>query len=393
MHKIRLLMRFLRYFSAKLFSYLVPFRGKYREVWLFSERGSDAADNAWALFCYVRAHDPKRKCYYVLEKDASCLPMVKAVGKTAVRGSAHHLLLYFLPTVKISTHILGTSPDSGFFASEIAGRYLQADGKQVFLQHGILHADIPALHAENRGELSLFVSGSAVEYAYLRAHYGYSPDVLRYLGLARFDLLKKEDAKRQILFFPTWRNTLTALSAEAFTKTAYYRDIFRFLQDERLQTLLEAQDATLVFAPHFEMHRFAHLFCVKSSRIRTALSDVGALIRESAMLITDHSSVMFDFAYKEAPVLYANFKGLCKDHYDSSDFPLADYGFGTVCTDIDTLLSEIASVFSREFEVEEPYLTRMRAHFPVKDGENRKRNYEAIVSVAEREGGRHLSES
>lgn len=385
MQKIRLLMRFLRYFLVKILTLLLPWRAKYREVWLFSERGCDAVDNAFALFQYVKGREPKRKLYYILEKDAPCLAKVKAVGDVVPRGGFRHLCLYFLPTVKISTHILGTSPDSGFFSSPFAKKYLRAAGKQVFLQHGITHANIPALHAENRPELSLFVSGSAVEYEYLKQHYGYHRDILRYLGLARFDLLGKEAPKRQILCFITWRASLSRLSAEDFIQTAYFRDISRFLSDMRLHRLLARYDTKLIFAPHFEMHRFASLFDVRSPYISVDLGDVGALIRSSAMLLTDHSSVMFDFAYKEAPVLYLNFKGLCEDHYDSRDFPLSKTGFGAVCGDMDTLLSALESVLSGDFSVKEPYLSRMRAHFPTKDGENRRRNYEAILDIAKRE--------
>lgn len=384
MQKIRLLMRFWRYFFVKILTLLLPWRAKYREIWLFSERGCDAADNAFALFQYVKKREPKRTIYYILEKDAPCLEKVKNMGDVVPRGGFRHLFLYFLPTVKISTHILGTSPDSGFFSSPFAKKYLRAAGKQVFLQHGITRADIPALHAENRPELSLFVSGSAVEYEYLKQKYGYHEDILRYLGLARFDFLGKEAPKRQILCFITWRASLSHLSAEQFMETAYFRDISRFLSDMRLHHLLARYDTRLIFAPHFEMHRFASLFDVRSPYISVDLGDVGDLIRASAMLMTDHSSVMFDFAYKEAPVLYLNFKGLCEDHYDSKEFPLEKTGFGTVCGNMETLLLELESVLSDDFSVKEPYLSRMRAQFPTKDVENCLRNYEAILDIAKR---------
>ena len=382
MQKMRLLGRFLRYFFVKSLTRMLPWRAKYREIWLFSERGCDAADNAFALFQYVRKREPARQVYYILERDATCLAKVRACGSVVFRGSLRHLFLYFLPTVKISTHILGTSPDSGFFASPFAKRYLRAAGKQVFLQHGITHADIPALHAENRPELSLFVSGSAVEYEYLKQRYGYPEDILRYLGLARFDLLGAEAPKRQILCFITWRSSLSHLSDEAFMATAYFRDISRFLSDVRLHRLLAQYETRLVFAPHFEMHRFASLFRVESPYISLDLGDVGALIRASAMLITDHSSVMFDFAYREAPVLYMAFEGLCDDHYDARDFPLETTGFGAVSEDMATLLWHLEIALRRGFSVEEPYLSRMRAHFPTKDVENCRRNYEAILDIA-----------
>ncbi len=384
MQKIRLLVRFLRYFFVKILTFLVPWRARYREIWLFSERGCDAADNAFVLFQYVKKREPNRRIYYILEQGAPCLEKVQSMGEVVFRGSIRHLFLYFLPTVKISTHILGTSPDSGFFSSPFAKTYLRAAGKQVFLQHGIIHADIPALHAENRPELSLFVSGSAVEYEYLKQNYGYPLDILRYLGLARFDLLGRETPKRQILCFITWRFSLSHLSAEEFMQTMYFRDVSRLLSDMRLHHLLARYDTRLIFAPHFEMHRFASLFHVRSPYISVNLGDVGEMIRSSAMLLTDHSSVMFDFAYKEAPVLYMDFEGLHTDHYDSRDFPLEKTGFGAVCTDMDTLLLELERVLSDDFCVKEPYLSRMRAHFSTKDGENCRRNYEAILDIAKR---------
>lgn len=42
---------------------------KYRGVWIVSERGSDARDNGYHFFKYIRENHPEIKAYYIIEKN------------------------------------------------------------------------------------------------------------------------------------------------------------------------------------------------------------------------------------------------------------------------------------------------------------------------------------
>ena len=121
-------------------------RKKYSEIWLFSERGFDACDNAWSLFRYVRNTAPEKKVYYILEPSSPAVKKVSLLGSVLRRGSLRHLFLYFLPTVKISTHILGASPYPALFTSSLGRRILHASGVSVFLQHGIRNQRLTAFY-------------------------------------------------------------------------------------------------------------------------------------------------------------------------------------------------------------------------------------------------------
>ena len=378
--RIGSLLRFARYFAIKVLSLLVFPRRRWRKIWLFAERGNDVCDNAWALFRYVREREPHRRVYYVLEKDSPYREDVRGAGKILRRGSFLHLLLYFLPTVKISTHIFGGLPDTGLFASRAGRRFLRAAGATVFLQHGVIKNDIPALYAENT-DLALFVCSAAPEYAFVGERFGYPDGVVRELGLPRFDLLYDAPAAaRQILFFPTWRANLKT-SAD-FAASDYAAALRKILINPRMDALLEKYNARLVFAPHFELRGFLREIPVCGKRISVDTGDVGALIRSSAALITDESSVMFDFAYMGRPVIYAQADGLCDSNYPAGWFDCERDGFGEITRSEDELLAAVERVLARDFRAEEKYLRRGERVFPHRDRENRKRCHDAILEVA-----------
>lgn len=370
--------RFFRYAVIKTICMLIPRRKRFRDVWLFSERGYDACDNAWQLFRYVRERYPKAEAYYILDRDAACWEKAAEAGGLLEKGSLRHLFYYFLPTAKISTHILGASPDIVIFASRMGRRFLRAPGASVFLQHGVTKDDIPALYAE-RAPVDLFVCGAAPEYEFIRRRFGYSEGAVRYLGFARFDALRASVPQRRILFMPTWRASLFSLSPALFARTEYFEAIQSVLSSEELQSLLEGEKVRLVFAPHPEMRRFLPLFHTTGRGISVCVEDIGEEIRACAALITDYSSVMFDFAYMERPVVYLAAAGLEAPNYPAGYFDRERDGFGPFAEDMPALLQNLADIIRSGFRMREEYRARAARFFPLRDGENCARNLAAIV--------------
>ena len=124
--------------------------------------------------------------------------------------------------------------------------------------------------------------------------------------------------KNQILIMPTWRmyirNEISAsdheLEAQKFMETDYYRYWDALLKDERLIRYIEENDLQIIFYPHREMHRFLKYFHVDHPKITVASwpeYDVQTLLKESAVLVTDFSSVAMDFAYMKKPLVYYQF--------------------------------------------------------------------------------------
>lgn len=369
------------FFLMRMISFLIFPKKRFADIWLFSERGADACDNAWVMFCYVRETEPCRRLYYILENNAPCRTMVASVGRTLRKGSFLHLLLYFLPTTKISTHILGTAPDPALFSSPIGKKLLRCAGKTIFLQHGITKNDVPALYARNT-DVDLFVCGAEPEWRFVLSRFGYSEQKVRYLGLPRFDLLHTARVKRQILFFPTWRSHLSPCSASEFFKSDYARSIDSVLRDVCLHTLLAQYKTRFILVPHPEMRRFYERYSTESPYVLVDAGDIGAWVRECAAVITDESSVAFDFAYCRRPVIYAPLPGLDVPNYPDGWFVREIDGFGEVVRNTEELICAVRAILERDFQTDPRFEKRAAQTFPLCDEENRKRCHEAILQVA-----------
>lgn len=85
-------------------------------------------------------------------------------------------------------------------------------------------------------------------------------------------------------------------------KPDYYRYWDALLKDERLIRYIEENDLQIIFYPHREMHRFLKYFHVDHPKITVASwpeYDVQTLLKESAVLVTDFSSVAMGLCLHE----------------------------------------------------------------------------------------------
>ena len=146
--------------------------------------------------------------------------------------------------------------------------------------------------------------------------------------LARYDNLSTDKTDEDlILVMPSWRNWLGRQSHENsdldFTTTKYFQCWNELLNSEELDALLEKKNKRIIFYPHRNMQKFLNFFKTKSSRIEIAdwkNNDVQDLLKRANLLITDYSSVFFDFAYMCKPIIFYQF--------DENEFRQKQYGEG-----------------------------------------------------------------
>lgn len=108
--------------------------------------------------------------------------------------------------------------------------------------------------------------------------------------------------EKQILFMPTWRKHIT--DEETFLKSDYYKMIKDFLNNEELLNFLDESGFKIMFKPHFEMSKYFHLINIPAQVELCNDIPYQELFNKSMLLITDYSSVFFDFAYLKKPVIY-----------------------------------------------------------------------------------------
>lgn len=387
------LLHLVKLLAALLHANIVKSSHEKQRIWLIAERSGEARDNGYHLFKYIRSHYPDLPVYYVIEDTAPDRIKIQDMGNLISFGSYQHYLYYVLALRLISTHRDGAMPDE--IICRLVQRWIPASKyqKSIFLQHGIIKDYLPQLSFNEMGA-DLFVCGALPEYEFVNERFGYSNHEVRYLGLARFDQLHTKNVKRQILLMPTFRMWLyqdpLAVASDAeqrFLESEYYRTYQSLLQNRELIKLLEDSGYELIFYPHYELQRYLHLFSVSSEWIHLASKDdydVQELLMESALLITDYSSVFFDFAYMRKPVIYYQFdyERFKEEHYAQGYFDYERDGFGPIAATEAALLEQWSDIAKRDYLLDPIFKQKADAFFPLHDRENCKRNFEAIRSLS-----------
>ncbi len=367
------------------------YRARHRDLWLFCDSEMEARDNAYWLFRYVRERHPEQEAVFAINYSSPDYARVAGLGETVPYGSLRHWALYLAASKNISSQKNGKPNAAICYLLEVYGLLRNT---RVFLQHGILTANLTFLHYRHT-KMRLFVCSTRKEWNYVNSHYGYPEGWVRELGLCRFDRLHDFTVDvRQVLIMPTWRMYIRneiygktkEETEEAFKETDYFKHWSGLLRDEGFLALLKERDLRVVFYPHREMRRFLSAFEIRNPRITVASwpdYDVQELLKGSAYLITDFSSVAMDFAYMKKPLCYYQFdtEKFRSSHHEAADFDFVEEGFGPVCRTGEEVVRAFSAAAARGFENEEAYLRRHEAYFDLWDAQNCRRNYEAIREI------------
>lgn len=382
----RVLKYCIKFFISYIFAFFIKiFCRSKRNIWLISERGTDARDNGYFFYKYLKEKHPEQIVFYIIKK--SSVDAKKIATEDIIEPDTFKHFVYFaLSRVRISTHAWGGDiPFNDYYKK--SGFFKHSRKVFIFLKHGIIKDFLPQ-HCYGEEYPNIYVCGAKPEYDYVKEKFGYPKGVVQYLGLARFDNLLNTKVKNQILFMPTFRKWLQKLTPEDFKKEEYYKFWQNVIASPDIIKLLEENDINLIFYPHYEMQPYINLFKTDCHRIIIAdfdHFDVQTLLKESKLLVTDFSSVFFDFGYMQKPVIYYQFdrEHYIKGHYDFTKgyFSYDDNGFGDVAFDENQLIYSIKKIISNNFILEQKYKNRIDEFFPLKDSENCNRIYRSIINL------------
>lgn len=357
-----------------------------KDILIVCERGTDARDNGYHFYKYLIEKQNYKNVYYIIDKKSADYHKVAKLGNVIQYKSWKHVLFYIAAKIKISTHIAGYAPGSPYYF-QIFQRYIKIPGKHVFLQHGIIENDLVALYAENI-YVDLFICGAKPEFDYVVNSFGHPKGVVQYTGLARYDYLDSASVstKKEILIMPTWRNYLSNLCKEEFIKSEYYIRWNEILTSPELCFLLHKNNIKLYFYPHYEMQKFVDCFKPDDDNIIIAdfnNFDVQQLLKDASLLITDYSSVFFDFAYMKKPCIYYQFdrEYFYSKHYKKGYFDYYKDGFGDVTVTKEELLESVKHCFDSDFVMDAKYSQRTDKFFTLCDNHNCYRIYKAIEAL------------
>lgn len=362
---------FLKYLLCRM----IP-RFDKRKSWVICERGTDARDNGYAFYRYIVQEHPEIRISYLITTNS---PDYSKVREHAVAyGSWRNYRVVAKAEKIISTHCYTALP----VKHEKTWRIFGLEKRFYFLQHGITQSKMPYMFGDRTG-MRLFCCAAVPEYAFVRDHYRHPAKVVQCTGFARHDHIFSFAVKQQILIMPTWRRYLRAEST--FLQSDYYSAWRNVLQDETLLKYLEDTQTQLVFYLHYELQPYLKHFTSRSPNVILAdfkNYDVQALLKESKLLVTDYSSVHFDFAYMQKPCIYYQFDSerYYQQHYQEGYYRYERDGFGPVAKDHEDLVSQILNVAGNDYEMRAHYQNKVRTFFAHHDQNNCERIYQAIVN-------------
>src|SRR5699024_10790532 len=301
------------YFLSKSAYYYLKFArkidtslNKNKEVWLVGERANTAQDTGYHFFKYCRENHPNLDVYYVINSHSKDVKNIEKLGNVIYTGTLKHVRKASLANTFIGSHDLDNIlPLKGLELDN----YVY--GRRIFLQHGVLGRKNVEYHKKYyRDPFHLFCVSSKPEKKLVEKKLEYKPKEVKITGLSRFDhLLENRKTKQSILLIPTWREWLGR--DEQLRKSLYYERYKSLLTSSSLLQLLEEYDLMIDFYPHYRMQPFINEFKeYKSDRINVieyGEKKVQDLLMENKLMITDYSSVSFDFNYMSKPIIFYHF--------------------------------------------------------------------------------------
>ena len=187
------------------------------------------------------------------------------------------------------------------------------------------------------------------------------------------------------MVMPTWRRALLGetigsgnrrKSLSHFADSPFAQAWTGLINDEALHAELGRLELRLAFMPHPNMRPYLDQLRVHPdvTLLDYARDDVQEVLCSAAVVVTDYSSMAFEAAFLQRPVVYYQFdrdEFFAGGHaYRKGQWDYELNGFGPVTTDHDQARDALLDAIRRQGRPAEPYARRMVEAFPLRDGGN-----------------------
>ena len=369
---------------------------KKKELWIINDKKNQAGDNGEYFFRYLYKIKQKEvDVFFAIQKNCSDFQRMKKLGNILDIYSNEYLRM-FLRSDKLISSVINLWVDNPFGEDH---KYIKDLFKFnfIYIQNGITKDDLSIILNRFSRNIDLIVTSTEKEYNYiLTTDYGYNIKNIILTGLPRFDYLEnfnkelKFKNNKLIIVLPTWRMYITGkkesliyenIHSDSFKYTKFFKFYNNLINDEKLLKIMNTYNYTGVFCLHLKFSAQWVDFIKNKHFIIKENCNYQNLIKEGSLLITDYSSVFFDFGYLKKPVIYTHFdyEEYRANHYSEGYFNYKRDGFGPICNDINTTVNNIIKLIKNNCIINKKYLERINSFFTFKDENNSDRLYKEIL--------------
>lgn len=370
-------------------------KDKKRPIWLLMDRADRADDNAEYFFKYMQSHK-EIDTYFLIDSKSEDYRRLSEIGKVIALYSEEHYLLVLQADFIISSQCNGVV-ENPFWENAEFFRDLYHKPKLIFLQHGVIKDDMsPTLNRYNTNFCGFITSTSAEYHSILEYPYYYSEKEVWQTGLPLFNELKNEPEK-VILVMPTWRmelmeqawdetkDNMVWVMKENWQDSEYFRRYYDLFHDKKVHRICERYGYRIAFKPHPLVESYASHF-VDGTNVEVWKSDktYKDAFAQGGVLLTDYSSVAFEFAYLRKPILYYQFdqEHFFENHtYKKGFFDYKKHGMGEVEERKAKLVRRIRSYIKRDCRLKNKYQKRIESMYETLSGNTCEMIYQKIISA------------
>lgn len=361
-----------------LYTLFYPFY-KNKRIWLFMDKIESADDNAEHLYKYSIEKDDKIKKYFTVDANSKDFKRIENLKNILPFNSIKQRLIYLFAEKIISSH-----PDDEIlnpFINKNEGSYAGLiSSDKIFLQHGVTKDNVSSWLHKYEKNLKLIVAVSDDEAkSFLDDGYNYKKEIIQTLGFPRFDNLEKTKTKKQILIMPSWRKKLMYAPPQYIMDSEYFKAINSLINNEELNKIAETYDYKIIFKPHPRVYDYIELFDTNDAVIVDKDTTYQELFKSSDLMITDYSSVAFDFAYMKKPLIYYQYGN--DYNFEEGYFKYKSMGFGEVTATQEELIQIVRQYLQNDCQMKKEYESRVDSFYKYKDKNNCERVYEAILKL------------
>ena len=361
-----------------------------KEIWIISDRPDKAGDNGEYFFRYLKAKNIKGIIFYfVIRKNCSDYKRLKKLGNILDSSSENYFDI-FLKSDKILSSMPNSWVDEPFcdYRKYIIDLF---HFDLIYLQNRKLKNDLSKHLNRLKNNYSLLITSTKKEYKSItQFNYGYNKNNIILTGLPRYDNLYRLNKiikrKKTILIAPTWRSfikgtinriTYESIYSDNFKFTDYFNFYNSLINHPKLITLMEKYNykGILCLHPFFSSQDIDftrnQIFSIKN------ICNYQKNILISSLLVTDYSSIFFDFAYLRKPVIYTHFDNEIyrRNQNRNGYFNYEKYRFGSITHDLESTIDKIIDEIENNCLLKKKYLKRVNKFFTFFDENNNDRLY------------------
>lgn len=265
--------------------------------------------DAYSLFSYIR--EKGYNAYYVTLKDSDIYNKLKennnfeniiviseyskVDGKKFIKE-----IIKILPKTKAIITSFGTESIIDKYFHELD--YL----KYIFIQHGQIFFKESVFNSGYlfKEKFPYILASSEIESSIFKKH-GWNDENILKAGLPRWDLLKQNkltDEEKSIFIMFTWRLT----NPYRFTQSLYFKRLYSLLKNKEFHDFLQKNNIKVYLALHHALKTNSNInLNIDIDNIEIVdTQKISHYIKKSSLLITDLSSICFDFMFQNKPVIF-----------------------------------------------------------------------------------------